>query len=266
MADREHAAMDRDQAPSAEAAIDRSATDTQRGELRARHDAVLSGGQRPDHCVGDRGARSPSIERKRAASTAIGQWWRPARDGSPRNRDQHCGENAGGRAAAFARSSARGDMPTPGIQPHVRLQEWVAEDEGFFREERLDYEFVPRGLCRGTGSAAFVSPASWRPQQSCSGAFRGVRRLAGPVSVGRGLPLGHHHAPPRGPRQHVGQGLLGVRDRHPCAAESPYIRPEDLAGVAVGVGYHSALATRRSRGWSHSSTDQLQIVGYPFAR
>jgi NitT/TauT family transport system substrate-binding protein len=29
------------------------------------------------------------------------------------------------------------------IQPHVRLQEWVAEDEGFFRDEGLDYEFDP---------------------------------------------------------------------------------------------------------------------------
>ena len=30
-------------------------------------------------------------------------------------------------------------MPKFRIQPHVRLQEWVAEDRGFFREEGLDY-------------------------------------------------------------------------------------------------------------------------------
>ena len=27
------------------------------------------------------------------------------------------------------------------IQPHVRLQEWVAEELGLFRDEGLDYEF-----------------------------------------------------------------------------------------------------------------------------
>lgn len=27
------------------------------------------------------------------------------------------------------------------IQPHGRLQEWIADEKGFFREEGLDYEF-----------------------------------------------------------------------------------------------------------------------------
>ena len=40
-------------------------------------------------------------------------------------------------------------MPRFRIQPHVRLQEWVAEEEGFFREEGLDYEFEPGGFAGG---------------------------------------------------------------------------------------------------------------------
>ncbi len=36
------------------------------------------------------------------------------------------------------------------IQPHVRLHEWVAEDEGFFRDEGLDYEFEAQGLAAGS--------------------------------------------------------------------------------------------------------------------
>ena len=28
------------------------------------------------------------------------------------------------------------------IEPHFRLQEWVAEEKGYFAEEGLDYEFV----------------------------------------------------------------------------------------------------------------------------
>ena len=28
------------------------------------------------------------------------------------------------------------------IQPHFRLQEWVAEEKGYFKDEGLDYEFL----------------------------------------------------------------------------------------------------------------------------
>jgi hypothetical protein len=35
------------------------------------------------------------------------------------------------------------------IEPHFRLQEWVAEEKGYFRDEGLDYEF--RELVRATG-------------------------------------------------------------------------------------------------------------------
>jgi ABC-type nitrate/sulfonate/bicarbonate transport system substrate-binding protein len=29
------------------------------------------------------------------------------------------------------------------IQPHGRLQEWIAHEKGYFRDEGLDYEFLP---------------------------------------------------------------------------------------------------------------------------
>ena len=40
------------------------------------------------------------------------------------------------------------------IQPHGRLQEWVAHENGYFKDEGLDYEFkfAPHALpIRGTG-------------------------------------------------------------------------------------------------------------------
>jgi len=37
------------------------------------------------------------------------------------------------------------------IEPHFRLQEWVAEEKGYFRDEGLDYEF--REFIRATGGA-----------------------------------------------------------------------------------------------------------------
>ena len=38
------------------------------------------------------------------------------------------------------------------IQPHVRLQEWVGEERGFFTAEGLDYEFEPTRLAGGTNN------------------------------------------------------------------------------------------------------------------
>jgi len=35
------------------------------------------------------------------------------------------------------------------IEPHFRLQEWVAEEKDYFRQEGLDYEF--RELVRASG-------------------------------------------------------------------------------------------------------------------
>ena len=31
------------------------------------------------------------------------------------------------------------------IEPHFRLQEWVAEEKGYFKDEGLDYEFRETG-------------------------------------------------------------------------------------------------------------------------
>ncbi len=42
-------------------------------------------------------------------------------------------------------------MPKFIIEPHFRLQEWVAEEKGYFRAEGLDYEF--RELIRTSGGA-----------------------------------------------------------------------------------------------------------------
>ena len=38
------------------------------------------------------------------------------------------------------------------ISPHFRLQEWVAEEKGYFKAEGLDYEF--RGVFKSHARAA----------------------------------------------------------------------------------------------------------------
>ena len=35
------------------------------------------------------------------------------------------------------------------IEPHLRLQEWIAHDKGYFKDEGLDYDF--RETIRSSG-------------------------------------------------------------------------------------------------------------------
>ncbi|MGZ6561553.1 MAG: hypothetical protein ACXVH1_18495 [Solirubrobacteraceae bacterium] len=103
------------------------------------------------------------------------------------------------------------------IQPHVRLQEWVAEENGFFREEGLDYEFEPQGLAGGSWTTASVRPgdaappvcAQWRAGGYGEGAL--LQRLGG-VSLGR------QRRRIDDAREDVGHGVLGLCLRHLCRA------------------------------------------------
>ena len=52
------------------------------------------------------------------------------------------------------------------IQPHVRLQEWVAEENGFVAAEGLDYAFEADGFAAGSAS---VAPATDTPMSVRSG-------------------------------------------------------------------------------------------------
>ena len=56
------------------------------------------------------------------------------------------------------------------IQPHGRLQEWVAEEKGYFKDEGLDYEFV-RGANQQGGRGATVQSADG---QVMTGAFESM--------------------------------------------------------------------------------------------
>ena len=46
------------------------------------------------------------------------------------------------------------------IEPHFRLQEWVAEEKGYYQQEGLDYEF--RELIRSSGGPTTIPPAKLR--------------------------------------------------------------------------------------------------------
>ena len=53
------------------------------------------------------------------------------------------------------------------IEPHFRLQEWVAEEKGYFRAEGLDYEF--QEYIRSTDGAHHVAAGK-------TGAFQSIEQ------------------------------------------------------------------------------------------
>lgn len=114
------------------------------------------------------------------------------------------------------------------IEPHFRLQEWVADDKGYFTDEGLDYEF--RELMRATdgkqhdkgSKGAFQSFEEGR-QASVSCACHWTVNVA--ASNGHGRMLTDVYS--------VATAGIFV------APDSKIKTPEDLAGVPISVGYQS---------------------------
>jgi hypothetical protein len=89
------------------------------------------------------------------------------------------------------------------IEPHFRLQEWVAEEKGYFRDEGLDYVF--QELIKSSDGAHHYKGDKVGAMQSFE------RGRASDVSC------------------------AGVF----VSPDSPVKTPEDLAGVPIAVGYQS---------------------------
>jgi NitT/TauT family transport system substrate-binding protein len=119
------------------------------------------------------------------------------------------------------------------IMPHGRLQEWVAEEKGYFAAEGLDYSFVV------TGDYGLSSVRRDDAGEIKTGAFEtfGAGRSGADVSCAC------HWATNTAAREGSGHLVTTAYSVAPCAIvvppESPVRRPEDLAGVPIGVGYHS---------------------------
>ena len=116
------------------------------------------------------------------------------------------------------------------IMPHGRLQEWVAEEKGYFTAEGLEYSFVIDGDY-GMSTAARDDAGEVK-----TGAFEtfGAGRSGADVSCAC------HWATNTAARERSGHLVTTAYSVAPCAIvvppESPVRRPEDLAGVSVGVG------------------------------
>src|SRR5215469_4364757 len=121
------------------------------------------------------------------------------------------------------------------IMPHGRLQEWVAEEKGYFAAEGLEYSFVITGdYGVGAGSVRRDDGGQIR-----TGAFE----TFGAGRDGADVSCACHWATSTAASERSGQLVTTAYSVAPCAIlvppESPVRRPEDLAGVPIGVGYHS---------------------------
>ncbi len=119
------------------------------------------------------------------------------------------------------------------IMPHGRLQEWVAQEKGYFAAEGLDYSFVL------TGDYGIHSPRRDDAGEIKTGAFE----TFGAGRDGADVSCACHWATSAAASERAGQLITTAYSVTPCAIvvppESPIRRPEDLAGVPIGVGYHS---------------------------
>ena len=131
------------------------------------------------------------------------------------------------------------------VRPHMRLQEWVAEEKGYFKDEGLDYDFR---VFTAADVKLAVKSSQELPEDQIRGAyqtFEGSGRGEGSVScachwtVNMAAAAGHGKL--WGEAYSVTPGGIYV------PADSDVRKPEDLANVPVTVGYQSG---------SHYSTIQ----------
>jgi NitT/TauT family transport system substrate-binding protein len=154
------------------------------------------------------------------------------------------------------------------IQPHIRLQEWVAEEKGFFAQEGLDYEFDPHGFAATSITTSSVQPAEAAPVDARRGAFEDMEQgrscdVSGACHWAVNAAASADHGRMWGKAYSICTSGIFV------APESVYQRPEDLAGVEVGVGYHSGSHYSAIQGLEpFLEPDQINLafVGHPFDR
>jgi len=138
-------------------------------------------------------------------------------------------------------------MPKFRIQSHGRLQEWVAEEKGYFREAGLDYEFLVKPIVTWAADVKTVESA---PGDIQRGAFESIEDGRGcnlsaachwtvnmAASAGHGKMWGHAYS--------VSPSGIFV------APDSQVQKPEDLANLLITVGYHSGSHYSTLQGIEH---------------
>jgi hypothetical protein len=123
------------------------------------------------------------------------------------------------------------------IEPHFRLQEWVAEEKGYFGDEGLEYEF--KEFIRSTDGAHHKTVGK-------SGAFQSIEK-GREANVTCACHWTVNVAASGGYTKLYADAYSVAPAAIFVPADSPIRTPADLAGVPISVGYQSG---------SHYSTIQ----------
>jgi hypothetical protein len=115
------------------------------------------------------------------------------------------------------------------IEPHFRLQEWVAEEKGYFRQEGLDYEF--KEFIRSTDGAHHETVGK-------AGAFQSIEK-GRESNVTCACHWTVNVAASKGHTKLYADAYSVAPSAIFVPANSPIGPPTDLAGVPISVGYQS---------------------------
>jgi hypothetical protein len=120
-------------------------------------------------------------------------------------------------------------MPKFKIEPHFRLQEWVAEEKGYFRDEGLDYEF--KEFIRSTDGAHHATSGH-------NGAFQNIEK-GREANITCACHWTVNVAASRGHTKLFADAYSVAPSGIFVHANAEILSPADLAGVPVSVGFQS---------------------------
>ena len=155
------------------------------------------------------------------------------------------------------------------IMPHGRLQEWVAEEKGYYTQLGLEYEFVrPARVGREAMATSSVQSADGVAGPVMNGAFESMESgracdvssachwaVNMASSAEHGIMWGHAYSV-------TPAGIYVSRDSHIKS-------PDDLKTAEIGVGYHSGShfsALQALEPFVSASEANLRFIGSPADR
>jgi NitT/TauT family transport system substrate-binding protein len=159
------------------------------------------------------------------------------------------------------------------IQPHNRLQEWVAEEKGYFADEGLEYVFhtgdnvmrhyAYQGSANGNGGA--IQSTEEAPAEVKQGAFEAMEAgrtcdISAACHWAVSMAASGEHGKMWGHAYSVTPAGIYV------APESKIRKPEDLVGAEVGVGFHSGShfsALQALEAFLEPEQMKLKFIGRP---
>ena len=160
-------------------------------------------------------------------------------------------------------------MPKFIIQPHGRLQEWIAHEKGYFRDEGLDYDFVSG---KDYGSAKQVDD-SGMVKDVVAGAFESYKAGGGNKGVKSDISCACHWTVNQAAAEHIGtmwgKSYVVTPGGIMVPPDSPITKPEDLAGQEVAVGYRSGshyTTIQALEAFLKPEDIKLKFVGAQWAR